>query len=139
MSDFEIEKKQPQPIEIRHLEVTPKEAMPQQKTQGQIWSEAGAQNLGKILDIASTILQMKATSNQTKQDIERIEANRKLLWEEANAYARKKQETTKQLCVIRDTVNDFYQFCMRTPQTLSGDQIVAMVKILTETLDKIKE
>ena len=76
-------------------------------------TQAAAQNFGKILDLAGGLLEIKKMKVASEAVLAKMEADRKQLLAEAEAYVEKKNADTKSVVdrmnVIRLMMQDFYQ------------------------------
>ena len=102
-------------------------------------TQAAAQNFDKILDLAGSIIEiekMKAVSNAM---LAQMEANRKQLLAEAEAYVDKKNADTKSIVermnVIRLMMQDFYQ---QSNQQISSEDFRQIITSIVEQMGKME-
>lgn len=131
--DFEIvqstrgEIKNPEPVYGTVLEVSGKEHL----------LHAVADNFGRILDVASSIVEIERINAQADAYIKILEEKRKLLAEEADAYVKKvsanTQATVSKVEAIRYMMQDYYK---SGQNKMSGEEFS---KIITEIINQIGE
>lgn len=122
------------PIEI----TTPKNDGTPTKTPQTI-TEAAVQNFGKILDLAGSIIEIKKMKVVSDALLAKMEADRKQLLAEAEAYVVKKDANTRSVVermnVIRHMMQDFYQ---QSNQHISSEDFRQIITSLVEQMGKVE-
>ena len=96
---------------------------------------AVADNFGRILDVASSIVEIEKINVQANAYISELEEKRKMLVEETDAYVRKLEadtnSTVSKIEVIRQMMKDYYESGQKT---LSGEEFS---KVITDILNRM--
>ena len=105
----------------------------------QTMTEAAAQNFGKILDLAGSIIEIKKMKVVSDALLAKMEADRKQLLAEAEAYVVKKDADTRSVVermnVIRHMMQDFYQ---QSNQHISSEDFRQIITSLVEQMGKVE-
>lgn len=105
----------------------------------QTMTEAAAQNFGKILDLAGSIIEIKKMKVVSDALLAKMEADRKQLLAEAEAYVLKKDADTRSVVermnVIRHMMQDFYQ---QSNQHISSEDFRQIITSLVEQMGKVE-
>lgn len=102
-------------------------------------TEAVAQNFGKILELAGSVIEIKKMKVASQAVLAKMEADRKQLLAEAEAYVEKKNADTKsivdQMNVIRLMMQDFYQ---QSNQQITGEDFRQIITSIVDQMGRIK-
>lgn len=92
-------------------------------------ADAVADHFGQILEVASSIVEIEKMRVQSDAVLKQMEASRKNLLAEAEAYAKKKNADTnsvvQKMQIVREMIRDFYQ--CNTNTNLSGEDFSRII------------
>lgn len=101
----------------------------------QTLTQAAAQNFGKILELAGGLVEIKKMKVASEAVLAKMEADRKQLLAEAEAYVLKKNADTnsviERMNLIRMMMQDFYQ---QSNQQITGEEFK---QIMTSIVDQM--
>lgn len=101
----------------------------------QTLTQAAAQNFGKILELAEGLVEIKKMKVASEAVLAKMEADRKQLLAEAEAYVLKKNADTnsviERMNLIRMMMQDFYQ---QSNQQITGEEFK---QIMTSIVDQM--
>ena len=98
-----------------------------------------ADNFGKILDLASNIVEIEKMKVQSEAVLKQMEESRKNLLAEAEAYATKKNADTDEIIhkmqVVREMMRDFYQY--NNNANLSGEDFSRIINSIVSEMGRL--
>ncbi len=101
-------------------------------------TQAAAQNFTRILDLAGSVVEIKKMKVASDAVLAKMEADRKLLLAEAEAYVDKKNADTKSVVermnVIRMMMQDFYQ---QSNQQISSEDFRQIITSIVDQMGRI--
>ena len=138
----EIEVIEPEIVNLpstpNHTSVTKSGNGEQQVNTPQTITQAAAQNFDKILSLAGDIVEIKKIKEVSKAALAKMEADRKQLLAEAEAYVEKKNADTKSVVermnVIRLMMQDFYQ---QSNQQITGEDFRQIITSIVDQMGRI--
>lgn len=104
----------------------------------QTLTQAAAQNFGKILELAGGLAEIKKMKVASEAVLAKMEADRKQLLAEAEAYVLKKNADTNSLIermnVIRLMMQDFYQ---QSNQKITGEEFKQIITSIVDQMGRM--
>ncbi len=104
----------------------------------QTLTQAAAQNFGRILDLAGGLVEIKKMKVASDAVLAKMEADRKQLLSEAEAYCIKKNADTKSIVdrmnVIRLMMQDFYQ---QSNQQITGEDFKQIITSIVDQMGRM--
>ena len=101
--------------------------------------DAIADNFGQILDLASNIVEIEKMKVQSEAVLKQMEASRKNLLAEAEAYATQKNADTdsviQKMQMVRDMMRDFYQY--NNNANLSGEDFSRIISSIVSEMGRL--
>ncbi len=101
-------------------------------------TQAAAQNFGKILELAGGLVEIKKMKVASDAVLAKMEADRKQLLAEAEAYVEKKNADTKSVVermnVIRLMMQDFYQ---QSNQQITGEDFRIIITSIVDQMGRM--
>ena len=98
-----------------------------------------ADNFGRILDLASDIVEIEKMKVQSEAVLKQMEESRKNLLAEAEAYATKKNADTdsviQKMQMVRDMMRDFYQY--NNNANLSGEDFSRIISSIVSEMGRL--
>ena len=101
-------------------------------------TQAAAQNFGKILELAGSMIEIKKMKVASDAYLAKMEEDRKQLLAEAEAYVEKKDADTKSIVermnVIRLMMQDFYQ---QSNQQITSEDFRQIITSIVDQMGRI--
>lgn len=133
--DFEMVTTSRRPIKVCQGEVVDPPLVQGQSRVG----AAIADNFGRILDLASDIVEIEKMKVQSEAVLKQMEESRKNLLAEAEAYATKKNADTdsviQKMQMVRDMMRDFYQY--NNNANLSGEDFSRIISSIVSEMGRL--
>jgi len=102
--------------------------------------QAAAQNFGKILELAGSLVKIREVDVVTKAALAKMEADRKQLLTEAEVYVDKKNADTKSVIdrmnIIRLMMQDFYQ---QSNQQITGEDFRQIITSIVDQMGRMND
>ena len=109
------------------------------KIEPQTLKQAAAQNFGKILELAGSIVEIKKMEVASNAILAKMDKDRQQLLAEAEAYVLKKNADTnsvvERMNLIRLMMQDFYQ---QSNQQITSEDFKTIITSIVEQMGKIK-
>ena len=125
------------------LECTPTTTTRPQKSEGNgakqplTIKQAAAENFGKILELAGSIVEIKKMKVASDAILRKMEEDRKMLLAEAEAYVEKKNADTRSIVdrmnVIRQMMQDFYN---QSNVNISGEEFRQTITCILDHFER---
>lgn len=104
----------------------------------QTLTQAAAQNFGKILELAGGLVEIKKMKVASEAVLAKMEADRKQLLAEAEAYVLKKNADTnsviERMNLIRMMMQDFYQ---QSNQQITGEEFKQIMNSIVDQMGRM--
>ena len=104
----------------------------------QTLTQAAAQNFGKILELAGGLVEIKKMKVASEAVLAKMEADRKQLLAEAEAYVLKKNADTnsviERMNLIRMMMQDFYQ---QSNQQITGEEFKQIITSIVDQMGRM--
>ena len=104
----------------------------------QTLTQAAAQNFGKILELAGGLVEIKKVKVASEAVLAKMEADRKQLLAEAEAYVLKKNADTnsviERMNLIRMMMQDFYQ---QSNQQITGEEFKQIITSIVDQMGRM--
>ncbi len=99
-----------------------------------------ADNMGNMIDLAKDIVDIKKMQVQSDACLAKMEADRKMLLAEAEAYAIKKnsdiKDTVNKMIFVQNLLKDFYKYNQNGEHTLTGEEFTTLITNILNTMER---